>query len=135
MLTKKQEAFCLEYINASNASDAYRKAYSAGRMNAASVNRKAFDLAQNVKIRARIEDLRKSASAHAVMTLAGHLKRLEELSEMAVNAAQYSAAVKAEELRGKASGLYAEQLHISNPDGSLRPQVIRIIAKEATPRA
>lgn len=57
-LTPKQEAFCLKYIETGNASEAYRLAYDAGGMKPASVNRKAFELMENVKITARLEELK-----------------------------------------------------------------------------
>lgn len=41
-LTIKQEAFCTAYIELDNASEAYRHAYDAQNMQAATVNRKAF---------------------------------------------------------------------------------------------
>jgi len=57
-LTIKQENFCLFYIEEGNASDAYRRAYDAEGMKPNTVNRKAFDLLENGKVRARIEELR-----------------------------------------------------------------------------
>lgn len=46
---------------AGNASEAYRRAYDAGKMKAATVNRKAKELMDNGKITARIEELCKLA--------------------------------------------------------------------------
>ena len=37
-MTPKQEAFCLAFIETGNASDAYRRAYSAGKMKPATIN-------------------------------------------------------------------------------------------------
>lgn len=57
-LTQKQENFCLAYIETGNASEAYRQAYSSGKMTAATVHRKAKELMDNGKIPARLEELR-----------------------------------------------------------------------------
>jgi phage terminase small subunit len=50
-LTIKQEEFCLAYIETGNASEAYRRAYSCGRMKAETVKRNAFRLTDNSKIK------------------------------------------------------------------------------------
>ena len=129
MLTQKQEAFCLAYINSANASEAYRQAYGCGKWKPESVNRKAFDMLQDVKIVARIAELRKVAADKAGYTLAEHMKRLKLLSERAEDENQLAAAIKAEELRGKVSGFYTDNVSLTNPDGSLRPTMIKIVAK------
>jgi phage terminase small subunit len=41
MLTQRQETFCLAYIETRNASEAYRRAYNAGKMKPATVNKRA----------------------------------------------------------------------------------------------
>ena len=58
-LTPKQEKFCLRYSECGNASEAYRQAYNTAKMKPESVNRKAFELLEDVKITARLEALRK----------------------------------------------------------------------------
>lgn len=65
-ITPKEEAFCLAYIETGNASEAYRRAYSAKNMKPSTVNRKASGLLDKGKIGARLDELRK-----------GHLKRHE----------------------------------------------------------
>ncbi|MHB1934826.1 MAG: terminase small subunit [Leptospirillum sp.] len=57
-LTPKQEAFVLAYIETGNASEAYRRAYDAGKMLPGTINRKAFELLENGKVTARIAELR-----------------------------------------------------------------------------
>ncbi len=49
-LTPKQEKFCLAYLETGNASEAYRRAYNAAKMKAATVNRNAKALLDNTKI-------------------------------------------------------------------------------------
>jgi phage terminase small subunit len=53
-LTPKQEAFSNAYVATGNASEAYRRAFSAGAMKPETVNRKAIELLSNGKITARV---------------------------------------------------------------------------------
>jgi len=57
-LTPKQEHFCHVYLETGNASEAYRTAYSTGRMKPATIKRKAKFLLDHEKIRATIGQLR-----------------------------------------------------------------------------
>lgn len=66
-LTPKQEKFAQLYVELGNASEAYRRAYSAKGMKAETVNRKAFDLMQDGKITARVAALgQKAARPHEI---------------------------------------------------------------------
>lgn len=112
-LTAKQEAFCLAYIETNNASEAYRQAYSSSKMKPESVNESASRLMADVKITARLEQLRAPVRERAKITLESHLERLNHLSLMAEQAEQYGAAIKAEESRGKVAGLYVEKIEHS----------------------
>jgi phage terminase small subunit len=64
-LTIKQEAFCQSYILLGDKSAAYREAYSTSRMKPESINRKAFQLFNEVKITARIKELQIKLAAIA----------------------------------------------------------------------
>ena len=50
------------------------------------------------------------------MTLAGHLETLAELRRASLGAMEFTAAIRAEELRGKASGYYVERQEVGPPD-------------------
>jgi len=108
-LTPKQERFCLSYIETGNASEAYRRSYDASRMKSETINRNAKALLDNSKIATRLAEIRKPAIEAAQITLKSHLKRLNDLSDMAVTEKQYSAAIAAEVSRGKASGFYIDK--------------------------
>lgn len=108
-LTPKQENFCLAYLETGNASEAYRRAYDAERMPPESINRKAKEVMDNVKIAARLEELRAPVREKALLTLESHLARLDELSRKAEQAEQFAPAITAETNRGKAAGLYTEK--------------------------
>lgn len=118
MLTPKQESFCLAYLETGNASEAYRRSYDVGKMAPESVNRKAKELIDNGKIAARLDELRAPVLEKALITYEGHLYELEILRELAKQSAQYSAAIKAEENRGKAAGFYKEKVEHSGPGGA-----------------
>ncbi len=83
-LTPKQEAFCLSYLKTGNASEAYRQAYSAKNMKAATVNRKAKDLLDNGKITARLLNLNQSAVTDSVMTRQRAMERLSLIAETSI---------------------------------------------------
>jgi hypothetical protein len=108
-LTPKQEAFCLAYLEAGNASEAYRHAYDAACMAPATVHRKAKALLDNGKIAARLSALRAPAAEQAQVTLAGHLEALARLRDDAWRAGRYGSAIQAEIARGKAGGVHVER--------------------------
>ena len=107
--------FCLAYLETGNASEAYRRAYDADKMKAETINKRSSELMQNGAITGRVEQLRAPVRDRAQITLESHLERLNHLSLMAEQAEQYSAAIKAEESRGKVAGLYVEKIdHTTN---------------------
>ncbi len=93
-------------LKSKSASEAYRVAYDAGRMNPATVHRAAHDVLENPKIAARLAELRAPAAELAQITLGAHLDALKTVRDAAVVAGQFGAAVSAEVARGKACGLY-----------------------------
>lgn len=128
-LTAKQEAFCLAYIETNNASEAYRQAYSSSKMKPESVNESASRLMADVKITARLEQLRAPVRDRAQITLESHLERLNHLSLMAEQAEQYSAAIKAEESRGKVAGLYVEKIDHTTNGKDIAPSFATLYGK------
>lgn len=106
-LTPKQEAFCLAYLETGNASEAYRRAYSAENMKAATIAVKASELLSNGKITVRLGELRKSAARRHQITLDDLLRELEEARTAALNCEnpQSSAAVSATMGKAKLLGL------------------------------
>ena len=128
-LTAKQEAFCLAYIETNNASEAYRRAYDSSKMKPESVNESASRLLADVKITARLEQLRAPVRDRAQITLESHLERLNHLSLMAEQAEQYSAAIKAEESRGKVAGLYVEKIDHTTNGKDIAPSFATLYGK------
>jgi len=76
-LTIKQENFITAYIETGNASKAYRVAYNADKMKPESINRKAFELLQNVNITARIDQLKEELSKKALWSIEEAIQALK----------------------------------------------------------
>ena len=122
-LTEQQKLFCQEYITDLNATQAAIRAnYSED-----SASQQGSRLLTIDKVQEYVAKLQKPIRERAEITLESHLKRLKHLSNMAETAEQYSAAIKAEESRGKASGLYVDKKEITGKDGEdLIPNSITI---------
>ena len=96
-LTIKQEAFCLAYIETNNASEAYRRAYDSSKMKPESVYESASRLLADVKITARLAELREPIMQRHNVTVDSLVLELEEARRAALSAdtPQSSAAVAA----------------------------------------
>lgn len=117
-LTPKQEKFALAVASGKTQSDAYRAAFNIRpTTKPETVNQQASRLMADCNISARVEQLRKPIAAKAMITLESHIARLKELAELAIQEGQISAAIKAEELCGKASGVYVEKRQITGENG------------------
>ena len=79
-LTIKQENFCNYYVECGNASEAYRRAYNAGRMKDKQIWEEASKLLSTPKVSQRVAELRKQANEISKLTKERILK---ELSNMA----------------------------------------------------
>lgn len=120
-LTPKQEKFCLVYLETGNASEAYRQAYDAQSMKPDSVNRKAKEVLDNVKIAARLAELRAPIIAKAQLTVEDLLKELEEARRLAIDTEAPAPAVSATMGKAKLLGLdkqIIENTHRIIDDGS-----------------
>jgi hypothetical protein len=115
VLTPKQEKFCLTYLETGNASEAYRQVYNTSKMKKTTIGRKAFELLENGKITAKINELKAPAIKNVELTVENHLNRLAELRDHAFEAGNYAAAIRAEELRGKVAGFYTDRLELNSP--------------------
>ncbi|SFN29387.1 Terminase small subunit [Izhakiella capsodis] len=106
-LTIKQEAFCRAYIETGNASEAYRLSYAADKMKPESVNRKAKEVLDNVKVSAMISKLKSEIKERHNVTVDSLIKELEEARKAALAAEtpQSSAAVAATMGKAKLTGL------------------------------
>jgi phage terminase small subunit len=81
-ITIKQEKFCQEYINTSNLSEAYRRAYDTSKMKTDTIHRAAHELLQNPKVSTRVEELRGKVSIKHEVTRDKIIERLNKRSNL-----------------------------------------------------
>lgn len=108
-LTKKQMAFVEGILEGKNGSEAYRSAFDCSRMSRGSIGAAASKLRHHPKIQMFIEAIRTGSIVNAECTLVSHLRELERLKTLCIKAGNMGAAVQAEQLRGKAVGIYVEK--------------------------
>ena len=80
-LTVKQETFCNKYVECSNASEAYRFAYTAGKMKEDTVHRRAKELLKNGPVTARLKILQDELKAKSDITKERVLEKLSSILE------------------------------------------------------
>jgi phage terminase small subunit len=85
-LTQKQESFCLAYVETGNASEAYRRAYNAGKMKSESVNVNASKLLAGAKISLRVAGLKADLVERHQITADDIAKMLREDRDSHANA-------------------------------------------------
>lgn len=110
-LTPKQEKFCQEYIQCGNASEAYRRAYNSENMKSDTINRRAKELMDNGKIKARLQELN------------------AEIKSDAIASAQEVQEILTKLLRGEIN----EECVVVESTGDYQSEA-RIIEKQATPK-
>ena len=122
-LTIKQDAFARAYVETGNASEAYRRAYDSSKMKPASVNESASRLLADVKIAARLAELREPIMQRHNVTVDSLVFELEEARQAALSAEtpQSSAAVAATMGKAKLCGLDKQVIDLMSSDGSMTP--------------
>lgn len=124
-LTPKQEKFCECVASGMNYTDAYCQAYNAGNMQSATVNVKACELLKNGKITVRINELKAKAEEKLIYSAVQSFDRLDRIGTEALADKNYSAALKAEELKGKLAGLYVDRVAQTDSKGNdLNPPIV-----------
>ncbi|HHF3475750.1 TPA: terminase small subunit [Haemophilus influenzae] len=124
-LTVKQSDFCLFYIETGNASEAYRRAYDAENMKPETVNRRAFDLMENSKIKARIEALQAEHRKEHNITVSDILNKLEDIYSEAMKKGNLSSAVSAVMGQAKVLGFDKQTINLEGDTKPL-PAVINV---------
>ena len=77
-LTPKMEAFAQAYVELGNASEAYRRAYNAGRMKAETIVVNASRLLKDTKVTLRVEQLQAKHAERHDITVDSLTAELEE---------------------------------------------------------
>lgn len=109
-LTPKQEAFANAYLKTGNAVESYRIAYDAEDMSYKAIDKEARKLLEHPGISLILAQASKRAQERAVVSFDEHVAELKTLRELAKQNGQISAAIKAEELRGRLFRYYIEQV-------------------------
>lgn len=117
-LTEQQMHFVECLLAGKSASDAYRAAYNTVNMQNRTIWAEASRLRADHNVATWLSAARKAGLGRAAVTLEGHLAELERLREIALETGNVGAAVQAEQLRGKASNHYSENVNITHSDPS-----------------
>ncbi len=114
-LTPKQEAFCLGYMETGNASEAYRRSYSASKMKPEVVAVEACKLLASHKVAIRVASLQAAAAKRNEITVDDLIAELEQARGIALAAAtpQAGSAVSATMGKAKLLGLGTDNLHLT----------------------
>ena len=108
-LTLKQEHFIKAYIETGNASEAYRIAYDADKMKAETIHRKANELMNNGKIRARIEEMQKEHQKRHRVAIGEILAEREEARVIAKEKGNAGAMITATLGKAKLLGIEKQE--------------------------
>lgn len=127
-LTPKQEAFALAYVETGNASEAYRRAYSAEKMKPASVAVNASKLLADAKVALRVQGLQAKAVERHEITVDDLIRELEEARTAASNQEKPQAAAMVAATLGKAKllGLLTDKTELTGANGGAVETVTRI---------
>jgi phage terminase small subunit len=120
-LTPKQEKFCALYVELGNASEAYRQAYDASRMQAATINVKASQLLAQAKITVRVAELKAEHAERHAMTVDRIRDMLIEDRAFARECETPAAAVSATMGLAKLYGHLREKVEHTGKDGKELP--------------
>lgn len=123
-LTPKQHKFCELYMQTGNATEAYKGAYSAGKMKSSTVNKKASGLMQKGQIRARIEDIQAGAAERAELTKSWVLERLMRNVRICMG----EEPIKLRLYSKKAGEIIEEDVHIR--DATAANRALELLGKE-----
>ena len=117
--TIKEEGFAQALASGMSQSDAYRNSYNTKHgTKSDTINQSASRILARPHVSARVAELRAPIVEKVGITLENHIAELQSLKQLAKDAGNYAAAIKAEELRGKVCGLYVEKVqHSGTGDG------------------
>lgn len=118
-LTQKQEAFALAYVETGNASEAYRRAYDAGKMKPETVTKRASELLANGEVTGRVQQLQAATVERHEITVDDLIRELEEARTAASNQEKPQAAAMVAATLGKAKllGLLTDKTELTGKDG------------------
>jgi phage terminase small subunit len=119
-LSPREQRFCIEYVECENQSEAYRRSYSSENMKRETVERRAIDVMNRSRVKARIAKLmgekdaiRAKMGEKLEITLETTVKDLTETATLAKQAGQFAAATQAYMGRAKVLGLVIDKKEIT----------------------
>lgn len=119
-LTIKQENFAQAYVETSNQSEAYRRAYNAENMKAETVHKRASELMQNGDVAGRIAELKQEHAQRHAVTIDMIRDMLLEDREFAKEMESASSAVTATATLAKLYGLLSEKRELDMKGGGVQ---------------
>jgi phage terminase small subunit len=128
-LTPKQEAFARAYVETGNASEAYRRAYSADKMSEKAVKVQACRLLKHPNIALTLERLRVEHAQRHNVTVGSITAMLQEDRKKAHAAGQIGAAVSASMGLAKLHGLIIDRGRAHVTSESLRSEPVSETAR------
>jgi phage terminase small subunit len=108
-LTVRQENFCLAFVETSNATEAYRRAYSTANCKPATINRRAVDVLSNSKVEARIKELRAAIAQRTEVTIESLCAELTQAMQIAIETRQAAACIQATMAKAKLLGMVIDR--------------------------
>lgn len=124
VLTEKQEAFCIHFVQTGNAAKAYRESHEVDENSRDDwIYVEACQMLNHPKIAPRIKELRAKATEVAAFGILDAIDEYDAARLLAMKIGMPSAAVAAITGKVKVLGLDDKpvQLHHSSPDGSMTP--------------
>lgn len=111
-ITDKQQAFIDAIVDGNNISDAYRLAYDASNMSAASIHVEACRLAKNPKITLRLDQYYADREfSNRLQRLSRSERVISKLEEIALHSHEHDGTqVRALELLGKSMGMWIDKV-------------------------
>lgn len=130
-ITPKQEEFCRLYVceDISQTEAAVRAGYSVKSAHA--IASQLLNGQRYPHVVERIRELKTEMARKYEVSFEGHVKKLAEIRDLAIQNGNYPAAVAAEKSRGQAAGLYIDRKEILHGriDQMSREEVMREIAR------
>ena len=130
-ITPKQEEFCKIYVceDVSQTEAAIRAGFS--KKSAHAIASQLLDAKRYPHVVERIRDLKLELAKKYEVTVEGHVKKLSEIRDTALQSGAFSAAVAAEKCRGQAAGIYIDRKEIlqGRIDQKSKEEVMKEILK------
>ena len=110
-----------------SASDAYRAAYNVANSKPETIWCNASKLRHDTNVAQWLEAARTAGLERSQVALDSHLSELSRLKELAIQTGNLGAAVQAEQLRGKASGHYSENVNFNATTEATAQELINAV--------